>query len=508
MKRQPGVITFLYFFLFLFSTVLQGSVIDSFIGGPVLSKPKKDAISISLIASLSTDCYVEFGTSPGNYTHAIGASQTLLPTVEPVLKLEAETPVELQLYGLDENTRFYYRLRAREHGSTGTYEAGPEHSFTTSRPAGEYFNFAFLTDSHVGHGWDFCPNCWLMGNRTIANAIGRSPDFFIVGGDDACTDGIGFPLDGSNEAEARYSWVRHFYGPLANKAPIFLVLGNHEGEGGFHRQDIRDASYEARKKYFYNPDSTTYPFGGGSRDNYFAWEWGDALFICLDIFAYTGTTDPKHIEPYGSGWHLGMGQLAWLRFVLSHSEARWKFIFAHHILASWEFDGYGRGGAKYAHDFEQGAIHQLMLDYGARIFFYGHDHVFADGVADGIHYTLDSQCFGIYQPSWTIPDSPEYPYFVDAYPDGFLQGKGYIQVRVGPRSVWVDFVKSSLDSTTNNQIIYNYHLADVTVKLIPPPDLDIPLELISPGGLHLPGEEPFFRAVFTNETEKIQSFDY
>jgi hypothetical protein len=72
----------------------------------------------------------------------------------------------------------------------------------------------------------------------------------------------------------------------------------------------------------------------------------------------------------------------------------------------------------------------------------------------------------------------------------------------------VDFVKSALDGDTNNRVIYSYQLADVLVNLIPPPELDILLELFSPEGWQLPGLQPVFSAVFTNETETTQPFDY
>jgi hypothetical protein len=49
---------------------------------------------------------------------------------------------------------------------------------------------------------------------------------------------------------------------------------------------------------------------------------------------------------------------------------------------------YGRGGGQAARVGEQEQVHELMLEHGVQIFFYGHDHVFTDIVADGIHHTL------------------------------------------------------------------------------------------------------------------------
>jgi hypothetical protein len=473
--------------------ILYETVIDTFNGGPVLSKPKTRSISVSLSPEINAEFYIEYGPAPGSYTKAIGNSVTDLPDVDPVVDLDAGDAIELKIADLEPATRFYYRLRARKKDAVTPFEAGPESSFITRRNTGESYTFAVMADSHAGTDWASYDNDrWRMGFRTMANAIEAEPDFFVVAGDEACTSYADLSSQGFYDAILRYYQTRKLYGELASSAPIFLVLGNHDGEAGYHEPSIRTYSYAARSRTFFNPSNTTYPFGGGPKENYFAWTWGDALFICLDVFAYTGPEDPFYIEPYGSAWHLGEEQLNWLQATLSASQARWKFIFAHHILASFEKNGYGRGGAKYAHDWEQGVIHQMMLDYGAQIFFYGHDHVFADGTADGVHYTLASQCFGTATTPW-ITD----PYFIDAYPYGFFAERGYIRVRVGPRSAWVDFIKTSLDDQGNGDVIYGYQLADVTADLMPPPDPDVS-----------PGQWFQFDAVFTNSTDEAQVYDY
>ena len=471
---------------------LYASPVDTFVGGPILSKPKAASISISLVAGMKSDFYVEYGPATGNYTKAIGYTRTDLPDIDPVIALATGQSRELRIADLSQNTRYYYRLRARKSGSTGSFDAGPEYSFVNRRTRGETFNFAVLSDSHVGTIQDPAGIVWETGARTIQNVLAENPDFFISNGDDAVTRGENSTIISYYDAYLRYGRVRQFFGPLGHKAYMFLVLGNHEGEASFHPPSVQQLSYAARRNFIFNPDAGIYPYGGGSRENYFAWEWGDALFVCLDVFSYTGPDNPKTIEPYGSGWHLGEDQINWLGTVLSTSQARWKFLFAHHILASWEKDGYGRGGAKYAGDWEQGIIQQMMLDYGARIFFYGHDHVFADGIADGVHYTLCSKPIGYGAPPWA-----DDPFFIAAYPSGFYTDKGHINVKVGPRSVWVDFVKSSLDDGENGKIIYSYHLADVTVKLTPTGSIDI-----------YPGESLSFDAVLTNDTDEIQIIDY
>jgi len=472
---------------------LYESVINTFIGGPVLSKPTGTTVSISLAPIMRSDFYIAFGPAGGSLTNYIGNTQTADPQEpDPVTGFGGDVwnSIELKITGLTPGTCYEYELKARKSGST-VWRTGPKHTFMTQRSPGEPFTFAFMTDSHVGMRRDvevrdaesqYHNNQyedWEVGFRTIDNAKEANPDFFIVGGDDACTN-TAYTGWSSYDAHLRYALVRHLYGDLANSASLFLVLGNHDGEMSYISPLIRAHAYQARKKFIFNPDAETYPFGGGPQENYFAWTWGDALFICLDIFYNTGSEGPVSIEPYGSVWTLGEPQKTWLEDTLISSNAKWKFVFAHHILASWERDGYGRGGAKYAHDWEQGEIHQWMLDHGAQIFFYGHDHVFADGQAGdanesglnrkGIHYACGSSCFGAGVPVWARdPSQPSgrlaehddrYTQFLKAYPYGFFVDTGFVKVRIGPQSVRIDFVRTSLDDAENGEVIYRYYLGD------------------------------------------------
>ena len=93
----------------------------------------------------------------------------------------------------------------------------------------------------------------------------------------------------------------------------------------------------------------------GLRENYYAWQWGDALFIVLDPFWYTTTKPHSYGETSGSGdnwdWTLGQQQYLWFRDALENSSATFKFVFAHHVTGG--VITYGCGGieaASYALD--------------------------------------------------------------------------------------------------------------------------------------------------------------
>jgi predicted phosphodiesterase len=71
-----------------------------------------------------------------------------------------------------------------------------------------------------------------------------------------------------------------------------------------------------------------------------------------------------------------------------------------------------------------------MLQYGAQIFFYGHDHVFTDMQVDGIHYTL--------------PGSAGAPWMFSPSETGYAQSwleSGWGRVTVSPDQVHVQFLK-------------------------------------------------------------------
>ena len=105
------------------------------------------------------------------------------------------------------------------------------------------------------------------------------------------------------------------------------------------------------------------------REDYYAWTWGDALFIVLDPFQYT-MKKPYAEDLFGEGetdigdqwdWTLGKDQYDWLKQTLENSNAKFKFVFAHHVTGGVPYEyvstigpGYVRRGADAAPYFEWG----------------------------------------------------------------------------------------------------------------------------------------------------------
>ncbi len=113
------------------------------------------------------------------------------------------------------------------------------------------------------------------------------------------------------------------------------------------------------------------------------------------------------------GWTLGQQQYDWLYNTVTNSNAKFKFVFSHHLLGgqiqgggSGGPAGYVRGGAAAADFFEwggknadgtdgfaahrptftHGPVGQFLKDAGLTADYHGHDHEYAYEVVDGVTY--------------------------------------------------------------------------------------------------------------------------
>ena len=310
-------------------------------------------------------------------------------------------------------------------------------------------------------------------------------------------------------ALSRYISSRACLASIGHSVPVYLALGNHEGEQGWRLAEEGDSvavwGSLARRAALPNPFPDGFYSGNsdtsdglGFPEDYYAWEWGDALFVVLDPFRYTATRPHGVGGIYGASlngwdWTLGANQYNWLFNTLHQSQARWKFVFAHHmtggVAGPRRNEGYyGRGGIDAAQysvarhptfewggedstgadvfdrmrpGWSHGPIHQMMVREGVDIFFRGHDHAFVYESLDGV----------VYQ---TCPDPAAQDYGCGFYsPMYFSTGievnnSGHLRVRACHDSVRVDYVRSVLptdeplregDSTvTNRGVSYSYLL--------------------------------------------------
>jgi 3',5'-cyclic AMP phosphodiesterase CpdA len=431
----------------------------------LLTMPTRTSIMLSVIPAEEADMYVEYGPEENLYDH-----------VTDTLTRESDAPALFLLDGLSPGESFYYRVRAKR-PSEAEFTARPEFSSRTLRSNNSPCSFAFVADSHVMRAWaeatcgDY-PEGMEFFNRTMDNILQSNVDFIILGGDEANTHAGGLidcvfegESTGSNtvinqrQAELRYIITRKAYERICNRIPLFLVLGNHEGEAQFvsdqcyHYEDTAQYSMNARMKYI---PTGIFELG------YSSFVSADALFVIIDPFRYTPS-----VPEIPDDWTLGDTQLQWLEETLANSEEAWKFIFSHHLVGGFpyiECYQYGRGGVNATMTGEKDApflgeqemIHQMMKAHGAGIFFYGHDHVFSmsekwsGSEPEGIYYVVTGKPSGGF-PKWSHAEEfhDAYDYDDDGIGD-FLGDSGFTRVVVDGNRLTIQYIKTDIDDEFEN----------------------------------------------------------
>ncbi len=423
----------------------------------VLGRVSDRSVTVSTLPKHPLEGYFEYGVSPGKY------GQKTEPIAFP-----AGTPVETVFEGLQADTQYYYRLSWRKPGDTA-YETRAECRFHTQRAPGSAFTFAIQGDSHPERPQMSHPELYA---RTLRQAAAANPDFYICMGDDFSANTL--RTINAETLTQPYTLQRPFLGLVAQSAPIFLLNGNHEQASlfNFNQTDVRHevavGVQNARNRFYPTPapdefySGDTSPMKGiGLLKDYYAWTWGDALFVVLDNYWQSPALVDTGFQEEGGGaagngrrdrdwWGLTLGdaQYHWFKRTLEQSKARFKFVFAHHVLGSGrggidEADMYEWGGRNRRGDWEfaqrrpgwELPIHQLMVKHGVTIFFQGHDHLYARQERDGI----------IYQEVPMPADHGYMTYNEDRYGSGIkLSNSGYLRVTVSPEEVKVDYLRTYL----------------------------------------------------------------
>lgn len=440
----------------------------AFLVGELLGRPTSTTISINTVPAKDLTVYFEYGTSTGTY------SQQTIPTVQA-----KEIPFVTTIHGLEANTQYFYRLRWATPGET-TFASGAEHTFHTARAPGQSFGFTIQADPHLDDKSDLT-----LYQRTLTNQLADAPDFMLDLGDTFMCEKHSAPFTATVQpapdyptVQARYLYERGNFGLLAHSVPLFLVNGNHEGESGW----LLDGTSEnmavwaslARQSYylpappdgFYSGTTTNEPFVG-TRASWYAWTWGDALFVVLDPYWNTQTKSKQD----GWVWTLGEAQYRWLVQTLQQSRATFRFVFIHNLVGG--LDGQGRGGIEAAPFYEWGGqnadgtagfdakrsgwgqpIHDLLRANHVSAVFHGHDHVYVRQELDGIIYQE------LPQPS--IPNYESGPNIASAahYQSGvIISSSGHLRVRVSPQTVEVAYVRAYRPEDENGQR-HNGDIAD------------------------------------------------
>lgn len=402
---------------------------------PFLGRPTATSMAVNIVAGQQPiSCYLKYRA-----TEASGNDswrQTRVFSVDPL------SPAEVTLEALSPESRHQYQLFARP-AESSKFQLTIEETFITRRLQPSAFSFALFSDAHIT---PFNEERIEILSRICASIRARQPDFCFMLGDNIQTfSSHGGPMTEKQFGPMLYTALRRGLGALPSAVPMFNVIGNWEGENGWHTEQQRAWAREARQSFIPTPGADTYTEGGHADQNYYGFSWGDVLCLTLNVTRYT-SIDHAMGSPVGRAddWTLGKDQKKWLFEQLSRSTARWKLLFIHHTVGGNAGDDvnsrYGRGGGRAAGIGEQALVHQWMQRFGVQAMFYGHDHVFTDTRVDGIHYV----CAGSAGAPWKFPEA------VTGYKN-FWTPFGYTWVDVKKDKMTVSFVKS--DETDSKGIV-------------------------------------------------------
>ena len=481
----------------------------------VLVRPTRDSMTVSVVCYEKDACegYVEYGRDDS--AHLDRCATQPLPTGETVL---------FTLEHLSPDTAYVYRFKHRriparnapgekpEPREAGAFSSSEYYTFHTPRPAGATFSFTIQADSHLDA--NVTPEVYL---QTLANALADKPDFHIDLGDTFMTDKRGKDF---KDTLPQYVAQRYYFGRLCHSAPLFMVLGNHDGEVGYANDgpnSMGSWSFKQRTKYFPAPQiednvdgndpvekmySGRTAFTKGQGANYYAFTWGDVQFIVLDPFWFT-TANPRgggggpgggrdkreaDVAATDENWArtLGKDQYDWLTRTLETSNSKYKFVCIHHLVG-----GLGkadRGGMESSVFFEWGGknadgsdgfaehrpgwampIHDLFVKHHVSAVFHGHDHLYVRGERDGLVYQCVPQPGNV---AGGTRSAAEY-----GYKSGTILGSpGYLRVRVEAEKTTVEFIRSAVanaeegrradrrDAELNGTVMHQYRIAPVTGK--------------------------------------------
>jgi len=436
----------------------------------ILGRPTDKSITLSVLFDQNIEYQVEYGTQSGIY-----------PNKTSLMSESANIPKEFDLEGLSRNTRYFYRLQYRLKGGT-SFTASPEYNYMTARDPGTSFVFTVEADEHL-YDKKGVDNMYRI---CLENQLKDKPDFMLSLGDTFGDDHNATTIT-SAELKTLHANYRPFLANISHSVPFYFCMGNHEGENNYYIKQGPPNNLTVqgtlwRKYYYPNPSPNGFysgnqeveDYGVGNPENYYAWTWGDALFVVLDAYRYQ-SIDASSDKPKTWDWTLGKKQYDWMRATLEGSKAKYKFVFAHHIRGQdrgaitnaklYEWGGYEGDGKTYSFDKNRPGwgkpIHQVFKDSGVSIFFQGHDHLFAKEDLDGIAYQ-------------EVPMPSDSTYEIgmlanaDAYTANQLRGTGHIRVSVNPESVKVDFVRAYLPADVktgvrqNQEIGFSYTLGKAT----------------------------------------------
>jgi hypothetical protein len=403
----------------------------------IQARPTDTSVTMSLLAA--KDVTVTLSYQPGGAPRQIA--------------LKAGVPFSVDITGLAPNQSYRYSVAdGQTTRATGTFRTAPS--------PGSRFTFAVQADSHLDGNTD--PRIY---ERTLANIAADAPHFLIDLGDTFMTE----KYQSYQDSGRQYLAQRYYLGLVGRTMPVFLVIGNHDGEAGWRARgggDVTAWAAAMRRKYFPPIESNRFYSAGPSGTSSYAFTWGDALLVVLDPFSAT-LEKPRDAND-GWAWTLGKAQYDWLAATLASSKAPVRFVFIHHLVGGGTREA--RGGAEASVFFEWGGanrdgskgfaarrpgwpmpIHDLLVSQRVVAVFHGHDHLYVRQERDGMVYQE------VPQPGHSRGEptgsAKEYGYLSGTV----LGSSGHVRVSVAAAGAVVEYVRSRL-AGGNGEVADRYTL--------------------------------------------------